>query len=27
MPICRETYPALSDAGDGHRLACHLFTD
>ncbi|MGW8311309.1 MAG: dipeptide ABC transporter ATP-binding protein, partial [Thiogranum sp.] len=26
MPVCRETYPALSDAGHGHRLSCHLFS-
>jgi peptide/nickel transport system ATP-binding protein len=27
VPECRETYPATRDAGDGHRLACHLFAD
>jgi peptide/nickel transport system ATP-binding protein len=25
MPVCRERYPGVSEAGSGHHLRCHLF--
>ena len=27
MEVCRKTLPALKDMGEGHQVACHLYTE